>query len=120
MSKTASFPTFFIGWQQKISRFIIFQIFSEIFQNWRKPTQRFENSGKGNVPLHISEHQKPAAKCSGNAFGARFLSETLSATGKISEILSRNISEINQIYPVPQQAGQKVSTLHHPTSSCCV
>ena len=71
------------------------------FQNWRKQTQKFENSSKGSVPLQISEHQKPAAKCSGNAFGARFLSETLSATGKISEI--------NQIYPVPQQAGQKVS-----------
>ena len=27
----------------------------------------------------------------------------------MSEILARNISEINQIYPVPLQAGQKVS-----------
>ena len=66
--QTASFPTFFIGWQQKISRFRNFQkifrffseisenflkkflkIFwkmSEIFQNWRKPTQKFENGSK--------------------------------------------------------------------------
>ena len=41
----------------------------------------------------------------------RCFSRILTNFRNFSEILVRNISEINQIYPVPQQAGQKVSNL---------
>ena len=83
-SKTASFPTFFIGWQQKNSRFRNFQKFLK--KIWKISEKNLKK---------ILKKWKKSEKCR-NAFGARFLSETLSATGKISEILSRNISEIFQ------------------------
>ena len=75
--QTASFPTFFIGWQQKISRF-------RNFQKFLKKSEKILKKSKKNLK-NVAMLLVPD-----------FLSENISATGKISEILSRNISEIFQ------------------------
>ena len=66
--QTASFPTFFIGGQQKISRFRNCQIFSDFFRNSENFLKKLKKFEKCLIFFQIGENQRKSVKIAAKQF----------------------------------------------------